>query len=276
MKVVYTLALTIGVTLAEAADAQVLSHRKISATEGGMAPAIDDGDWFGLDLEPIGDFNLDGTPDLAAGARNDDDGGTDRGAVYLLYMSPDGSVAQHDKISQTSGGFGGVLSNNDHFGQAIAYLGDLDGDGVGDLAVGAPLDDLSNNRGAVWVLLMNADGTVKSHQRITVGSGGFGGSIKVGELFGFRLENIGDLDGDGSPELAVGAIFDSRVGPNRGATWILFLEPAGTVHREVRIGPSSGGFSGVLNDQDRFGFSLAALGDVDGDGVRGCRGRCHR
>ena len=62
-------------------------------------------------------------------------------------------MKSHQKISDTAGGFAGTLNNIDRFGNALASLGDLDGDGIGDLAVGARLDDdgaLNGNRGAVF------------------------------------------------------------------------------------------------------------------------------
>ncbi len=52
-----------------------------------------------------------------------------------------GWVLSHQKISDTQGGFTGILDDEDHFGGEVASLGDLDGDGVGDLAVGAHFDD---------------------------------------------------------------------------------------------------------------------------------------
>ena len=67
-----------------------------------------------------------------------------------------GTVLSHQKISDTQGGFTGILDNYDHFGSSVASLGDLDGDGVGDLAVGAfGDDDGGTNRGAVWVLFLD-------------------------------------------------------------------------------------------------------------------------
>ena len=56
-----------------------------------------------------------------------------------------------------------MLDHDDYFGSSMAFIGDLNGDGVVDLAVGAPYDDDGgSNRGAVYVLFMNTDGTVKS------------------------------------------------------------------------------------------------------------------
>ena len=58
------------------------------------------------------------------------------------------------------------------FGYSLTNLGDLDGDGLAELAVGANRDDGGGiDRGAVYVLFLNADGTVKSHQRISDGEG---------------------------------------------------------------------------------------------------------
>lgn len=67
-----------------------------------------------------------------------------------------GTVLSHQKISSTAGGFTGILDNSDRFGSSLASLGDLDGDGVTDLAVGAWTDDDGGfDRGAVWVLFLD-------------------------------------------------------------------------------------------------------------------------
>jgi len=125
--------------------------------------------------------------------------------AYANNFASDGTVKSHQKISDTEGGFTGVLDDTDQFGFPVASLGDLDGDGVTDLAVGAVNDDDGGpNRGAVWILFLNADGTVKSHQKISDIDGGFTGVLDDSDLFGAGVASLGDLDGDGVTDLAVG------------------------------------------------------------------------
>ena len=95
---------------------------------------------------------------MAVSAIWDDDGGNKRGALWMLFLNEDGTVEDHQKISSTEGGFYGTLDDDDNFGGTPALLGDLDGDEVPDLAVGAYLDDDGGaDRGAVWVLFMAPD-----------------------------------------------------------------------------------------------------------------------
>ena len=113
----------------------------------------------------------------------------------------------HQKISETEGGFAGDLDHSDVFGGSVASIGDLDGDGAGDLAVGAVLDDDGgSNRGAVWILFLNADATVKAHQKISSTEGGFTGALSNVDIFGRAVASVGDLDGDSVGDLAVGGI----------------------------------------------------------------------
>jgi len=262
------LLMVLGSTL-RAQPGTVQSHQKISDTEGGFTGTLDDEDIFGASVAALGDLDGDGVEDIAVGAAWDDDGGVNRGAVWVLFLNTDGTVKSHQKISDTAGGFTGTLNNGDVFGFSVAALGDLDGDGIQDIAVGAVLDDDGGDgRGAVWVLFLNTDGTVSSHQKISDTAGGFTGTLDDFDLFGTSVVGIGDLDGDGTQDIAVGADGDDDGGVGRGAVWILFLNTNGTVKSHQKISDTEGGFTGNLDDFDEFGVSVAGIGDLDADGVQ--------
>ena len=95
------------------------------------------------------------------GAAKDDDGPSDAGAVWILFQIAEGTVKSNQKISATQGGFTWALSSSDAFGMSIANIDDLDGDTVMDIAVGA----FQDGDGAVWILLLNTDGTVKTTRK---------------------------------------------------------------------------------------------------------------
>jgi hypothetical protein len=249
-------------------DLAVGSHQKISGTDGNFTGALNNGDQFGHSVCLLGDLDGDGVGDLATGAFQDDDGGTDRGAVWVLFMNSDGTVKTYQKISDTEGNFTGVLYDANRFGWAVGSLGDLDGDGVEDLAVGACLDDDGgSNRGAVWVLFLNTDGTVKTHQKISSTEGGFNGVLDDGDRFGCAVCPLGDFDGDEVEDIAVGARYDGDGGGACGAVWLLLLNADGTVKTHQKISNTEGGFTGIIDSGDYFGYSVCSPGDLDGDGV---------
>jgi hypothetical protein len=251
----------------------VLSHQKISNTQGGFTGLLDNLDGFGSSVASLGDLAGAGpsVAALAVGVAGDDDGGSDRGAVYVLFLNASGSVLSNQKISDLQGGFTGTIANLDEFGGAVAGLGDLDGAGpsAGALAVGAiGTDDGGANRGAVWVLFLNAAGSVLSHQKIGNGSGGLSVTIDSADEFGSAVAGLGDLDGAGPSvaALAVGTIGDDDGGADRGAVYVLFLQSTGTVLSHQKISSTQGGFTGALDNLDEFGGAVADLGDLDSFG----------
>ncbi len=250
-------------------DGTVKQLQKISSTTGGLPNnLLDDEDFFGIGVTGLGDIDNDGVNDIAVGAYSDDDGGLDRGALYILFLNSNGTVKSFQKISSTAGGFFGTLTDGNRFGSNIATLGDFDNNGTTDLIVSHKNDDDGGtDRGALWLIFLNSDGTVKGHQKISDTAGGFIPSLHDWDQFGESATLIGDLDNDGVKDIAVGAASDDSGGTDRGAVYILFLNPDGTVKRSSKISDTQGNFTGLLENFDQFGQSVTTPGDINGDGI---------
>ncbi|MGC6478893.1 MAG: VCBS repeat-containing protein [Flavobacteriaceae bacterium] len=221
-------------------------------------------DHFGGSIAAIGDLNNDGVPDLAVGAHEDDAGETNAGTVHILFMQTGGSVQSSVEINMlTVSG----LNFNDHnyFGRRIIPLGDLNNDGVPDLAVGAYGDDSGgSSAGAVFVFMMNADGSVLSTTEIN-GANTPSLNLNSFDFFGVGVGG-GDFNGDGIRDLAVGAMGDDIAGSLSGAIHILYLNSDGSVQNTVEInGLNTPSLD--LNSLDLFGAEIASLGDLNGDGI---------
>lgn len=293
---------------------------------GGLDVDLQSGDRFSRDHDKIGDVNGDGVIDLIVGARSDDDGVTDAGAAYVLFMNSDGSVLNTQKISMLEGGFTEILNEGNFFGYGVAGIGDYDLDGVPDIAVSAPtlpnnslyiillnadgtvksytknenivangltaIGDLNNdgridlvacmpgaddggtNRGAIEILFMDDNGSVTSRKRISSTEGNFGLGLENGDNFGGReVAMLGDLDNDGNKELAVGAFLSNQ---GKGAVWILSLDNTTyDVISKTKITDGQSGFTEALTTAEnpngsfgaQLGHAMAAIGDLDGDGI---------
>jgi hypothetical protein len=108
---------------------------------------------------------------------------------------------------------------------------------------------------------------VKAQQKISATKGAFEGALDDGDSFGLATGGLGNLGGDGRVEVAAGAPQDDDFGHDRGACWILALEPTGTVAAHSKISAASG-VGSPLQPWDYFGSSIAVLDDLDGDGFR--------
>ncbi len=233
---------------------------------------LQEGDQFGIAVAAAGDRNGDEIPDLLVGAQRDDDGGFRRGAFYILFLDATGDVSSYEKFSAATG-FDPGLTEEANLGGGIASIGDLDGDGVAEIAVAATEGDGPDTTGApgvVYILFMSEANDVKSWVEITSQTGGLDTTLAAGGLFGFGMSAPGDLNHDGVPDLIVPAI-NSNVGCDGcGAVYVLLLNADGTVASHTLISEGSGGFSAALEaapDGARFGSGTAILDDLDGDGL---------
>lgn len=243
---------------------EVAAARRITSGEAGFGGGLLPGGNFGFRVAGLGDLNGDNVPDIAVSAHRSDRVHDTAGEVWILFLAADGSVQDWQVVTE---GFGGLTANlraEDQFGVDVAGLGDLDGDGVGDMAVGMwRRDGLAEDDGGVLIVFLRPDGQVKTYQEISAVAGWPGAPVGGHSGFGVSVDRIGDVNGDGVADIAVGSI---EVRQDRGKVWVLMLQPDGVVIDAASIVPGQGAVPAV-EPGARFGSSVAGLGDIDGDGT---------
>jgi len=211
---------------------------------------------FGAALA-IGDFDADGDGDLAVGIPGD------RGGAVRLFEGGPGNLVAGPLLDQTEGGDLTEDAAGDDFGAVLA-VGDFDGDGYQDLAIGVPNEDaLVANVGRVLICYGSALGLVPGDERTVLLPEQAGLALTADLHFGASLV-AGDFDGDGSDDLAVGAV-GAASGAGSVARFFgvsgVGLVPAGTSIIISDLVATS-----IATPGDALGSALA-VGDFDGDGV---------
>ena len=251
----------------------LMSTKKISALSGNIpANVLQTGDQFGCSIDTIGDLNGDGVMDIVVGAFGDDDGNSGTGAAYILFMDSNRTVNSYQKISATQGNFiGNNLQAGEGFGYRVASIGDINNDGIMDIAVGSPFSDVGGtDRGSVYVIFLNTNGTVKGHQKINNSNGYLSGGIPLQNSGWFAsVSAIGDINNDGIPDIAVGCSQDSG-GPSsyqKGAIYVLLMDTTGKASSYYKIQNGVTNFTNLMLNGDRLGISVSSIGDINRDGI---------
>jgi hypothetical protein len=200
----------------------------------------------------IGDLDGDGVPDYAVGTRYSDIFATDAGSLRVH------SGASGDVLFLLTGD-----SEGDWFGNTVGRVGDLNADGIPDFVVGSPLDDLNGADAGSAFVFSGADATVLFHWT----------GDRDGDWFGYWASEAGDVNGDGTPDVIIGAylgdigdgsetgmarvfsgadgaIFYTWYGDHPGEQFGWWVTDAGDIdqdgHADVAVGAPHGGYGGYI------------------------------
>jgi hypothetical protein len=213
-----------------------------NATIDGAFTGVLTNDAFGTSVAIIGDLNRDGYADALIGAPLNDAGAMDGGAAYVFY----GGVTVNGAIDHAL--LGTVAA--DHFGTSVASLGDWNGDGDIDLAIGAPDADLTApGAGAVFVYRGGPDMDVAVDVVLTGTSSADG--------FGIAVSSAGDVNHDGYADALVGARLAGSTSNNDGLAYIYLGGQSPDATSDLILSPAA--------EAEAYGTAVAAAGDVDGD-----------
>ncbi|MEM1094239.1 MAG: ATP-binding protein [Bacteroidota bacterium] len=260
-------------------DGRVAGQQQIGQGAGGFDGYLPPLARFGFSLAGLGDLDGDGTPDLMARVKRPCDDQTTQGGLWTLLLRPDGTTRRQQMVHAGTGSLATALSDNHLFGYHAVRIGDVDGNGVEDLAVGAPGDDVDGqDRGALWILMMDAKGGVLRHQKVSGQDGGFADAPLSGSGLGAYIVPMGDVNGDGTPDLVVARKFMKGLETNRGRVWLLLLTRTGRVKQSITLSRSDWAPSQddarttptpftAHQRYSRNAKNVVRLGDLDGNGV---------
>ena len=202
--------------------------------------------YFGWSVASAGDVNGDGYGDVVVGAPYYDNGSNDEGRAYVYLGSSSGlatSAAWTAESNQASA----------YFGYAVASAGDVNGDGYGDVVVGATdYDNGETNEGRAYVYLGSSSGLATSAAWTAE-------SNLASASFGYAVASAGDVNGDGYGDVMVGAWAWANGEGDEGGAWVYLGSSSGLATSAAWTAEGNEGGA-------RYGASLASAGDVNGDG----------
>jgi len=258
------------------AFASTIDLSSLVGSSGFRLDGVSAGDQSGDSVSAAGDVNGDGIDDLVIGAFAADPNGGTSGSSYVVFGRST-AFASIINLSGLDGSTGFRLDGvtaSDFSGHSVSAAGDVNGDGIDDLLIGAYGADLNSNNysGASYVVFGRSTAFASIINLSSLdGSSGFRlDGATSGEYSGRSVSAAGDVNGDGIDDLLIGAYgADPNSNSYSGSSYVVFGRSTGfaaTINLSSLDGSSGFRIDGVTTD-DRSGRAVSAAGDVNGDGI---------
>ena len=252
-----------------------LDIASLDGSNGFVLNGIDDDDYSGGSVSSAGDFNNDGTPDIIIGALGASPGGNAAaGETYIVFGGAGvGSNGSFD-LAALNGSNGFVINGiaaADISGSSVSAAGDVNGDGVPDVIIGAPFADANSNTNAGQSYIVFGGAGVGSSGALNLstlnGTNGFViNGIDAGDNAGTSVSTAGDVNGDGIADVIIGADFADP----GGESYVVFGGAGVGAGGVLELSSLDGTNGFTINGNgagDSSGTAVGAAGDINGDGL---------
>ncbi|MEM1081890.1 MAG: integrin alpha, partial [Pseudomonadota bacterium] len=252
----------------------VIELSELDGTNGFVINGESAIDLAGISVSHAGDLNGDGIDDVIVGALLSDVNGTNSGRGYVLFGS-DQAQPSVVELSSLNGLNGFALNGEnpfDYAGGAVSSAGDINGDGLSDLIIGARYASPNGNEsGRSYVVFGSDTGFPNPFQLSNLN--GLNGFVLNGEAeddrSGFSVGPAGDINSDGIDDLSIGAPFSDASGAYSGRGYVVFGSDSG-LPNPFNLSSLNGLNGFVLNSEaanDGSSGTVQSAGDFNGDGI---------
>lgn len=218
----------------------------------------DSSDWSGWSVAGAGDVNGDGYDDLLISSVRNNEGGENAGQTYLVFGKETGWSMDMD-LSLSDASFIGV-NRDDNSGCSVAGAGDVNGDGLDDIIIGAN----ATMNGYGWThLIFGKESGWSMNTGLELSDAAYMGENSF-DYSGCSVACAGDVNGDDFDDILIGAYGNDDAGNDAGKTYLILGKPSGWSYN-MSLSDADASFIGEVAF-DHSGNAVSGVGDVNGDG----------